>query len=285
MSHIHANGLSFHYLQVGSGPNLIMLHGLMGNQAIWHLRMVPMLRSMFRVTTYDLRGHGRSDIPPTGYTTGDMATDLCALMDALHIERAHVVGHSLGADVALHFALRHPDRVDSMMLIEAGIPALVNDRKNENWAGWAYWARILEEFTGRPVPSDKRNDIDYMVRQSLDIPIIFGPASGLPRKKEAVLRLLDTTTVVEDYEVVGDLTLENLATIPHRKLLIYDGSSPYLTTYQSLRQVLTNATFVVLPPTRHQHFGPLEVPDVLVQHLTDFLQTESAASCMSRVGR
>jgi pimeloyl-ACP methyl ester carboxylesterase len=282
MPHVLVNGISFHYLQVGSGPDLVMLHGLLGNLAIWHLRMAPLLRDNFRLTTYDLRGHGRSDVPPSGYTTGDMANDLRNLMDALHIERARLVGHSLGADIALHFALQSPERVESMVLIEAGIPALVNQRRHRDWEGWAYWARILEEFTGIPVPPEKRNDINYMIRQSLEVPIVFGPASGLPRKKDAVLRLLETTTLVKDYEVVGDLTLENLATIPHPKLLIYDGSSPYLATYHVLRDILVNCQTALLPASKHQHFGPLESPELLVRHINEFFQPETSASAVAQ---
>jgi len=247
MPKLAVNGINFHYWQVGEGPDIIMLHGLTGNLAVWHLKMVPLLRNRFRLTTYDLRGHGHSDMPPTGYTTGDMAEDLRSIMDALGIERAHLVGHSLGADIALHCALRYPQRVGKLVLVEAGIPALINLRKREEWEGWAYWARMLEEFTGIKVPREKWHDINYMVRQSLEVPIIYGPARGLPRKKEPILRLLETTTVVKDYEVVGDLTLENLARIPHPKLLIYDSSSPYLGTYEVLRDRLANCTPVLLP--------------------------------------
>jgi pimeloyl-ACP methyl ester carboxylesterase len=266
------NGIHFHYLQVGKGPNTIMLHGLTGNLAVWHLKMVPRLRDAFRLTTYDLRGHGRSDMPPTGYTTQDMAEDLLGLLDALEIDRAHLVGHSLGADVSLHFALHYPDRVDRMVLIEAGIPALVDLRKDKDWEGWAYWAKMLEEFAGIKVPRAKWNDIDYMLRQSLEVPIVYGPSKGLPRRKEPILRLLDTTTVVQDYEVVDDLTLENLATIPHPKLLVYDGGSPYLGTYHVLCDLLLNCTPVLLPPSEHQHFSPLEDPDLLVEYIRAFLQ-------------
>jgi pimeloyl-ACP methyl ester carboxylesterase len=273
MPKVSVNGVRFHYWRVGTGPDMIMLHGLTGNLAVWHLKMVPELRHEYRVTTYDLRGHGRSDVPATGYTTGDMAEDLRGIMDALDIERAHLVGHSLGADVSLHFALRHPDRVERLVLIEAGIPALLNLRKGKDWEGWAYWAQALEEFAGVQVPHERRNDIDYLVRQSLEVPIQYGPAKGLPRKKEPILRLLDTTTVVKDYEAVDDLTLENLATIPHPKLLIYDGSSPYLGTYRVLCDLLANCTPVLLPGSDHRHFSPLEDPELLIEHMRVFLGT------------
>jgi pimeloyl-ACP methyl ester carboxylesterase len=272
VSRIIANGIDIHYWRVGSGPDVVMLHGLTGNLAIWHLKLVPMLRKHFRTTTYDLRGHGRTEMPPTGYTTGDMAEDLRGLMDALEIEEAYLLGHSLGADTSLHFALRYPHRVKKMVLLEAGIPALVSQRKDADWEGWSYWAALLEEFSGIPVPPEKRNDIRYMVRQTLEVPIVYGPAAGLPRKKEPILRLLDDTTMVQDYEVVGDLTLENLATIPHPKLLIYDGQSPYLGTYHALRELLMNCQPILLPPSEHRHFSPLEQPEVLLGYILDFLE-------------
>ena len=107
------NGVRIHYQQVGEGPDLVMVHGLTGNLAVWHLRIVPELADRFRVLTYDLRGHGLSDTPPTGYSPDAMAEDLLALLDELEIERPLIAGHSFGADIALYHALNHPDRVDT----------------------------------------------------------------------------------------------------------------------------------------------------------------------------
>src|SRR5579872_3908541 len=100
------SGLRLHYQTVGSGPDLVMVHGLTGNLAVWHLNIVPQLADHFRVLTYDLRGHGYSDVPPTGYSPDDMACDLLGLLDALEIERPTIAGHSYGADIALYFAAR-----------------------------------------------------------------------------------------------------------------------------------------------------------------------------------
>jgi hypothetical protein len=112
-----------------------------------------------------------------------------------------------------------------------------------------------------------------MVRQSLEVPIIYGPARGLPRKKDSILKLLDTS-MVRDYEVVGELTLENLSRIPHPKLLIYDQSSPYLGTYDALVGLLANCTPVLLPASKYRHFGPLEAPEMLIDHIMRFVQVE-----------
>jgi pimeloyl-ACP methyl ester carboxylesterase len=270
MPTIEANGVTFHYLQSGSGPDLVMLHGLSGNLAVWHLRMVPLLQDRFRVTTYDLRGHGRSSMPPSGYATGDMAADLSGLMDALGIAQADFVGHSFGADVVLHFALLHPERTRKLMLIEPGIPALLSDRKNPDWDGWAYWAEVIERLTGEPVPLERRTDVSYMLRRSFEVPVVYGPLRGLPRRRDNILKLLETTTIARDYEMVGELTLDNLATIPHPKLLLYDGASAWLSTFRVLRDLLPNCTPVILPGSELRHFAPLEAPELLVQHLTDF---------------
>jgi len=275
MPKVQVNGINIHYWRVGEGPDVVMLHGLTGNLAVWHLKTVPALRRSYRVTTYDLRGHGHSDLTPTGYTTEDMAGDLVGLLDALEIEQAHLVGHSYGADIALHCALLHPDRVGKLVLIEASIPALVNLRKNEDWEGWRYWAEALEEFAGIKAPREKWTDVDYMLRQSLKVPIIFGPAKGLPRKGDRLLKLLDDTTLVKDYEVVGELTLENLPKIPHPKLLIYDSGSPYLGVYRELRDLLTNCTPVLLPPSDHRHFSPLEEPERVVEYIEAFLEDQA----------
>lgn len=271
MGMVCVNGINTHYLCTGDGPDMVMLHGLTGNLAVWHLKMVPMLRDRFRITTYDLRGHGRSDIPPCGYTTADFATDLEALLDVLGIEHAHLVGHSLGADVSLHLALRHPERVDRLVLIEPAIPALAYLRKDPEWDGWAYWARMLEEFSGIKVPREKWTDLRHMIRESSKVPILFGPAQGRPRKMDRILQLVEETTVIEDYEVTDDLTLDNLAKIPHPKLMIYDGDSPYLGSHRILRDVLQNCSSVILPAGGHRHFSPLEYPEVLLGHIQPFL--------------
>jgi pimeloyl-ACP methyl ester carboxylesterase len=271
MPTIKVNELELHYLQMGSGPDLVMLHGISGNLAVWHLKMVPLLQSGFRVTTYDLRGHGNSSMPPSGYSTRTMAGDLAALMDGLGIADADIVGHSFGADIALHFALLHPQRARRLALIEPGVPALMQERKHVDWEGWRYWAEILEQLTGEPVPLDKRNDVAYMVRRSFEVPVVYGPLKGLPRRRDRVLKLLDHTTMIADYEAVDELTLDNLATIPHPKLLLYDGGSAWLSSFRVLKDLLRECEPVVLPASELRHFAPLEAPEALVERIMQFL--------------
>ncbi|MGH2541701.1 MAG: alpha/beta fold hydrolase, partial [Ardenticatenaceae bacterium] len=147
----------------------------------------------------------------------------------------------------------------------------LNMRKGLDWEGWHYWAELIEKFSGIKIPQEKWNDIPYMFKMSAEVPIVFGPAKGLRRKNEKTEALINETTVVADYEVVGELTLENLATIPHPKILIYDGGSPYLGSYKVLKDLLINCESIVLPKGEYGHFGPLEQPDVLLEHVGPFL--------------
>jgi len=76
---------------------------------------VPFFQGQYRLILVDLRGHGKSDKPETGYHIVDMARDLVGLLDQLGLERAHVVGSSLGAEVGLSMAANHPQRVASLI--------------------------------------------------------------------------------------------------------------------------------------------------------------------------
>jgi len=173
------NDIQIHYQQSGEGTDIVMVHGITGNLAIWHLEMVPSLMDSYRITTYDLRGHGYSDMPPTGYTTGDHAADLNSLLSELEIERTYLVGHSFGADVALNFTIRHPERVSRLVLVEPAIAALTFLRECEDWVGWKYWREKLSEGDVT-IPRDKWYDAEYLVRASVNMPKVFGFRKGNP---------------------------------------------------------------------------------------------------------
>jgi pimeloyl-ACP methyl ester carboxylesterase len=260
------SGLRVHYQQVGEGPDVVMVHGLTGNLAVWHLRIVPELADRSRVLTYDLRGHGHSDTPPSGYSVDAMAEDLLALLDALGIERPLIVGHSYGADIALCHALLHPERVREVVAIEAALPALEESRRHEGWVGWSYWARALEE-AGHPVPPEKRSDMRYMIRATIDLPKQWGPLRGLPRNPRPLLRLVDETTLPQDYRRVGSLTLERIAAIETPVRLIYTEQSAFIDTFEFLREQLPDVTAVLLPSSDWGHFGPMEQPELVAAEI------------------
>jgi len=270
MPKIAANGIQMHYISAGEGPDVILLHGFLGNLAVWHLYMMPILRREFRVLTYDLRGHGYSEMTPTGYSAKNMAEDLLGLMDSLGIQKATLMGHSYGADVCLYFALKHPDRVDKILALEPGLAALVHDRKNPNWVGWSAWVEKLAE-SGIEVPEDKKSDAQYLLQLSLETPKFFGPARGLPRNREPLLRLIRDTTLLDDYERVDELTLDALERIYTPVQLVYGDKSHFLLSWEPIKERLPNCQSVLLPGG--EHFGPLEMPELLTETTLKFLRT------------
>jgi NAD(P)-dependent dehydrogenase (short-subunit alcohol dehydrogenase family)/pimeloyl-ACP methyl ester carboxylesterase len=260
------SGLTLHYQQVGTGPDLVLVHGLTGNLAIWHLHMVPLLMQSFRILTYDLRGHGYSDVPPEGYTPDDMAADLLELLDVLGIERAAVVGHSYGADTALYFAHHHPERVSAVVAIEAALPAMIHRRAREDWPGWRQWTDVLER-SGFSVPDERRADADYLLRQSLLVPKKWGPLKGLPRNPKPFLRLIDETTIIRDHEVVGGLPLAAIAQIKVPVTLLYSDGSTLDDTFDYLSAHLPDVCPVRMARTEWGHFGPLEQPEAVAEEV------------------
>lgn len=99
----------------GEGEPLLLVAGLGGSGRFWHAQVAAFARH-FRVVLHDHRGVGRSGPGPLISNAGEMADDLLRLMDALGIERAHLVGHSTGGAIGQHVALRAPQRLASLVL-------------------------------------------------------------------------------------------------------------------------------------------------------------------------
>src|SRR5687768_14977927 len=117
------DGLHLHVTHAGSGPPVVLLHGFTGSSASWATFAKALDR--FSTIAIDLPGHGRSSAPsdPARYALPRFADDLAAVLDALHVDRAAVLGYSLGARAALHFALAHPVRV-SALILESASPGI-----------------------------------------------------------------------------------------------------------------------------------------------------------------
>ena len=113
-----SNGITLEYAEQGtnSGTPLICLHGYTDSLHSYSL-VFPHLPPTIQALAISLRGHGRSDRPPTGYTPADMAGDLALFMEALGIERGVILGHSLGATVAQRFALDFTQKTKGLILV------------------------------------------------------------------------------------------------------------------------------------------------------------------------
>jgi pimeloyl-ACP methyl ester carboxylesterase len=119
-------GAKIHYIEAGSGPAVILLHGLGGDVSNWFATIGP-LSQKYRVIVPDQIGFGRSDKPMINYRVGTLVDFLDAFYKELKIERASLVGNSLGGWTAAAFALAHPEKVDRLVLVDAAGFALTGD--------------------------------------------------------------------------------------------------------------------------------------------------------------
>lgn len=117
MPKVNANGITLYYEIHGEAhtETLILINGVGQWHAAWWRNVGP-LAEHFRVVTFDNRGVGDSDKPDIPYTLDMMAEDALGLMDGLDIERAHVLGHSLGGGIALFMARKQPERISKLVL-------------------------------------------------------------------------------------------------------------------------------------------------------------------------
>jgi pimeloyl-ACP methyl ester carboxylesterase len=119
LRHLRIHGHEVGYRIAGEGPALLLIHGLTGSSTTWR-EVMPALAERFTVVAPDLLGHGESAKPRGDYSLGAFASGARDLLVALGIERATVVGHSLGGGVAMQMAYQFPGRCERLVLVSSG---------------------------------------------------------------------------------------------------------------------------------------------------------------------
>ena len=140
-------GARIHYVDVGAGPTVILLHGLADDVGVWGAVM-PALAAKHRVIALDQVGFGRSDKPLLNYRVSTFVDFLDGFLNELKIKRASLVGNSLGGWVAADFALKHPDRIERLVLSDA--------------AGYAALAKTMDPRALNALHLASREDIRYL---------------------------------------------------------------------------------------------------------------------------
>ncbi|WP_169975809.1 alpha/beta fold hydrolase [Tautonia rosea] len=273
MPHLTVNGLRLHIQQAGNGPDVILIHGVTGDLSIWFLcRAMQALPRDYRVTAFDLRGHGYSEVPPSGYTSADHASDVIALMDEIGAERARLVGHSFGAVIAAHTAVLAPDRVEAVVLSDPYFPALRHLEDVSRWGHWQNFRREAED-AGVVLSDEHWYDLGQFFDQVLHLNhedmLKFRRAVGLPGT-ERLLRLCQTTCG-EDTKVEAGLTVDRIDSIHIPVLALYGEASPFLATAEYLVDHLPNCRRALVPGAQHR--APEENPEAFLEALTRFLDS------------
>jgi pimeloyl-ACP methyl ester carboxylesterase len=171
-----STGVTLEVAETGpaAGDAVLFLHGLTDSWFSFS-RVMGSLPAALRAIVPSQRGHGDSERPSCCYRVADSAADAVALLDALGIERAHVVGHSMGSFVAQRVAVEHPERVNRLVLVGSGttvrLPAVIafsEELQTLPDPVAAEFARGFQESTiFKPVPHEF---LDLVVRESLKVP-------------------------------------------------------------------------------------------------------------------
>lgn len=147
-----SQGVKIRYITEGTGEAVVLLHGFAASAEMWDnnpqggTKVFSELAKGFRVVAMDCRGHGKSDKPHDPKLYGkEMAEDVVRLLDVLKIRKAHVVGYSMGAEIAGSLLVTHPDRLISVTL-GGGVPSF--EPTPESLARMDLAARSLEEGKG-----------------------------------------------------------------------------------------------------------------------------------------
>jgi pimeloyl-ACP methyl ester carboxylesterase len=124
------DGIGLFYEEVGEGVPLVFVHEFAGDYKSWHLQ-VRFFARRYRTIAYNARGYPPSEVPkdPAAYSQERAAEDIRGLLDALGIKKAHICGLSMGGYATLHFGLRHPDRVLSLVVAGAGYGSVSGERE------------------------------------------------------------------------------------------------------------------------------------------------------------
>jgi pimeloyl-ACP methyl ester carboxylesterase len=168
-------GVDIWISEVGSGPLLFAIHGIGSSGQSWLPVMRP-LAERFHLVMPDLRGHGKSGKPGSGYLLDNYAADLDEMFAAFD-ERPRILGHSLGGLVAIAWAKQHPDQALGILLED--MPMVLNNEQISRLDGWAQLASLsideIEAFYRREYPDwsepDYRRRAEIM--KSTDVPVFL----------------------------------------------------------------------------------------------------------------
>jgi pimeloyl-ACP methyl ester carboxylesterase len=237
MADVVARGVRFHVERIGArgGPLAVFLHGLvMDNLSSWYFTLGNPVAAIADVMLYDLRGHGWSDRPQSGYSLDDMVADLRALLDATDPGRRVVlVGNSFGGLLALAFARAHPERVSALALVDAHL-------------GDAGFGEQMAATLGLEGPERDRKIAesfkDWLGRHS---------ARKRNRLADTARRLVSETSLLADMRATPAFAARDFTAIAAPILAIYGESSELRARGEACLAGAPRTRLVIVPGSTH----------------------------------
>lgn len=261
------NDINIYYEDSGSGEALVLISGLGYPLWQWH-KMVPFMSEHFRVITFDNRGVGKTDKPAGSYTAQMLAADTSGLMDALGIEKASILGHSMGGFIAQAMALDFPEKINKLILCSTnfGGPRHVPITA-EAWA-------VLSDVTSDPLTRFKNG-------------LVVSTSPGWAEAHPDMVQTWVDWRIANPLDLVGyqsqmaiglgliseEAAFENQLTKVKTPTLVLFGENDKVVPPANadlLVSKLPNARKVILPDAGH--FFPIEVPEAASRAVIDFIK-------------
>lgn len=275
------------FVSVGSGPPLLLLHGI-GNSAQTWAGVLPRLAASHTVIAPDLLGHGSSDKPRGDYSLGGYANGMRDLLSTLDIERVTVVGHSLGGGIAQQFAYQYPDRCERLVLVAAGGlgRALHPVLRAATLPGSELTLSVLTGSLARPIGGGLVHVATALTRAAgsrkvLDIAVAWEVISALSalhdvRARRAFLRTLRSVADIRGQVVTG---LDRLYLAQAMPLLAVWGARDSIIPVghaDALREIVHNCRIEIFRGAGH--WPHLSDPQRFCDVLLDFIESTPPAT-------
>jgi len=254
------DGIELHYEVVGDGPLIAMTHGIGGSGEDF-APIVPGLAKRYRVLTWDVRGFGDSQRPPAGYAIARFAADLAGLLDHVGVERAVIMGTSMGGTISQRFILDFPERTAAAVIMSTS--SEVNDKGRQRWFeqadtierdGMAAWVRA-----SRPAEqTDEFMAAHPELREAEERRIRNNPDSAV---------YAQVARAVADYNYTEELKSVRVPT------LVLVGSEDKQTPPGGsviISRMIPGAELHIIPG--YGHSLPREAPETVVDLVTSFLE-------------
>jgi len=248
---ISVNGKKVHIQELNKGAEqtVVLIHGMFSNLSIYYFNIAPVLAKHFHVVMYDLKSHGMSERFLDGYDLENMSSDVLSLMDALDIEKAHLAGYSFGGLIALKTALKAPDRVEQLVVIEAPDP---QDEKARN---------IIDEYS--------REFLEHYVANFTDTTKVQMGKRQMEKNHRMYEFLFNETTIkvdmIKEKHFLSEVDFSELQPFA---LLLYGADSNCRPTGEWLNDQISQSELLLIPG---DHNIPIQEPALIAETIARFL--------------
>lgn len=280
------NGIRLHYVEAGTGPLLILLHGFPEFWYSWRHQVPALAAAGFHVFAPDLRGYNLSEKPPSvsAYRIDALLGDVIGLIDHAGAQRAAIAGHDWGGVIAWHFAMRHPQKVEKLIILNAPHPAAYR-RELRSWRQLLKsWYVFFFQVPGLPEQVLGAGDFGWIERLFRHQPVhpeAFGP-EDVRLYKQALARPGALTAALNYYRAFmryrSQRAARNDVPINVPVLLLWGERDTYLNPRltEGLSAWVPNLRVVRFPDVSHwiQNDAPERVTRLMIDFLHDVSETK-----------